>query len=117
MFCVKYVIGINSPNRAKKERFIAFTRTGVGPGVKTDSHSDVTNAAIVHVVCCREGRLCLKFRSKSPQISAAQRRSRPEPSKLLTRLVCDNAASMSTPANVRSVAVLGTNRHPIHFLF
>jgi hypothetical protein len=81
--------------------------------VKTDSHSDVTNAVIVHVVCCREGRLCL---------ASTVRKYRPrnaDPDLTIQTFdhTCDNDASMSTPAKVRSVAVLGTNRHPIHFIF
>ena len=55
MFCVKYVSGINSANRAKKEMFIALTRTGVGPGVNTESHSDVTNEVIVYAVALSNG--------------------------------------------------------------
>jgi hypothetical protein len=48
MFLVKNASGRRRANNAKNDTFIALTRTGVGPGVKIESHNEVAAEAILN---------------------------------------------------------------------
>lgn len=47
-----YVNGINSANNAKNDMFMALTKTGVGPGVNIESHSDVDIEVMADLSAC-----------------------------------------------------------------